>query len=391
LVYDVEVRTPPPAPTLSGVIVDEGNELTWTYSLPASAFRLYRAVSDGGFEFLAAVTGSERTYTDEDIEPATIHHYRVTAVVLMEGEASNEVMLAPLEYGTPGVLRTVFTYNGTESQSWTRPSNVNFGSLLIVGPGGHGANQNGTAQRSAGGGGGGGQVRFVRKYSYPSSGTVVVNPSATSFDGQLANKGGQATGGILSGGPDSGGVGQSVGYFIAPPLGPAFVITGPQTTSENFARSGGAAGTHLFDSTHLAAGGGGGGGAGGAGGAGAVYVDIGHTKSGDGGVGIYHGRVVGDDLGDEGWFAGGGSGAVSWGASEYGSVELGAGGKGGGGRGQLPYTTGLDATSGLPNTGGGGGGGSIGEGTYGEGGTGIVVMVYYDPTVYGVDYWPYEA
>jgi predicted secreted protein len=388
---EIGLYTTLPAPVLAGLIVDPGNQLTWTLGgeIPATAFVIYRKAPGGEFEYLTEVSGSTFTYTDYAIERATVYHYRVTARSLRESEPSNEVMLAPLEWGTPGVLRTFYHWqsSGDPNQPWTRPTDVNFGTLLMVGPGGRGASQSATAQRSAGGGGGGGQVRYVRKYAFPATGTVVVTQNTTTFDGLVANVGGSADDGTTTGGPGSGGVGQGAAYNI---ITETFTLIGPQTVDDGLATSGGLAGHHLFTGQRLAAGAGGGGGAGGSGGDGLVDVGLGHTKSGDGGIGVYHGRVVGDDLGDDGWFAGGGSGALSYGASEFGSVELGVGGKGGGGVGENAFTGESSAVAGMPNTGGGGGGGSTGDATRGDGGTGAVAMVYYDPAVYGID-WPYEA
>jgi len=96
----------------------------------------------------------------------------------------------------------------------------------------------------------------------------------------------------------------------------------------------------------------------------------------DGGTGIYFGHIFGENVGEKGWFAGGGGGAMKTASS---TGKPGKGGIGGGGRGAFPNGAGLD---GQPNTGGGGGGASVDDGdsapypSSGNGGSGIVLIRY---------------
>ena len=80
---------------------------------------------------------------------------------------------------------------------------------------------------------------------------------------------------------------------------------------------------------------------------------------------------VGHLIGNESWFAGGGSGGGESGAPAL--PGKGGGGQGGWGNGsQTP--AGLNGEAGKPNTGGGGGGGNNQNG--GIGGSGIVIVRY---------------
>lgn len=112
-------------------------------------------------------------------------------------------------------------------------------------------------------------------------------------------------------------------------------------------------------------------GAGGGGGAGDPGGDWkGSHTGGDGGEGVFLGDWLGGlNLGDDGWFAGGGGG----GSYRYSAdITASEGGRGGGGLGGL-----RDASpgSGGANTGGGGGGRER-DGDAGHGGSGIVIVRY---------------
>lgn len=124
---------------------------------------------------------------------------------------------------------------------------------------------------------------------------------------------------------------------------------------------------------------------GGGGGAGAVGIDGGSAgTSGDGGDGVISTIIstseatansVGEVIGSDVWFAGGG-GAGAYGSGNNAPI----GGKGGGAEGyhgDAPYSNGNNASH--PNTGGGGGGSSGTSSTFGTGGTGAdgVIIIRY--------------
>ena len=96
-------------------------------------------------------------------------------------------------------------------------------------------------------------------------------------------------------------------------------------------------------------------------------------SGGDGGDGKYFGDKFGNDVGEDGYFAGGGGGLTS------GTGDYGEGGKGGGGKGGARASNVGDefgGTSGLKNTGGGGGGLYSDADGNGDGGSGIVLVRY---------------
>lgn len=90
----------------------------------------------------------------------------------------------------------------------------------------------------------------------------------------------------------------------------------------------------------------------------------GPSAQGSGGKGKSFADVFGTEVGDEGWFGGGGSGQPEKGVNE-------TGGKGGGGHGRVGSVGG----AGKPGTGGGGGGVGKGDGENG-GGSGVVIVRY---------------
>ena len=94
-----------------------------------------------------------------------------------------------------------------------------------------------------------------------------------------------------------------------------------------------------------------------------------NTQGGNGGDGLYFGDKFGDNVGEDGYFAGGG------GAGSRNSPQA-LGGIGGGGKGVGGSSD--SAESGLPNTGGGGGGAANSSSTSkgGDGGSGIVIVRY---------------
>lgn len=109
------------------------------------------------------------------------------------------------------------------------------------------------------------------------------------------------------------------------------------------------------------------------------------TTAGNGGDGGDFSSFIGADIGDAGWFAGGGGGAQHRNVyRDFGRLG-GDGGRGGGGGQPVNATSsGASGTPGTANTGGGGGsatanGGSTPNGSGGNGGSGIVVVRYAIP------------
>jgi hypothetical protein len=97
----------------------------------------------------------------------------------------------------------------------------------------------------------------------------------------------------------------------------------------------------------------------------------------NGGIGLDLSKYFGTNVGDEGWFAGGGGGSVHFDQFNGECAPTSSnGGKGGGGSaGRFRQKRGQD---GMPNTGGGGGGGSnINQAQGGNGGSGVVIIKYY--------------
>lgn len=318
-----------------------------------------------------------------------------------------------LRYGFPGVVRTVFTANGT----WVRPAGVDKVAVLAVGRGGSGLGGSGTGHKTAGGGGGGGEVVYRPEITvtgnvavqmdqqgsspdFPSlvttrfgvSPNILVEARNGQWSGVLPNAVVAAGGG---GGGSSGGGGINIVNGVVSSIGLG---------------NGGAGSTVLSgDSWSPGYLGGGGGGAGGAGSSG--------ESGGAGGPGVDMGAIVGRDVGDGGWFGGGGGGTVSthaaWilhGERTPGRFGHGLGGPGGGGDGQFYswYATGDVANGigvlgagGMDGSGGGGGGGAAVVGnspfnyssgsyvsTRPAGGRGVVIVLHYDPAYWGAGFWP---
>jgi hypothetical protein len=117
---------------------------------------------------------------------------------------------------------------------------------------------------------------------------------------------------------------------------------------------------------------GGGGGAGGVGGDGLSGINP--ANSGNGGIGLNMSSYFGTGIGQSGWFAGGGGGALAYDNSAFTAVSTSSrGGQGGGGNAGL--ARGQNGSPGLAGTGGGGGGGAnILQGSGGAGGSGIVII-----------------
>jgi hypothetical protein len=257
-----------------------------------------------------------------------------------------------------------FTSDGTFSP----PLGVTEVKVLVVGGGGGGGSSGGSAAGAGGGGAGG----LVWEDSYVFSSleieegvpiTVGSGGSGGASGDSNGQNGGDSTFGTLTaiggggGGhrTSNGGDGGSGGG-----VGGATVTPGSGTVGQGHD---GGNGTTSGDGSA-----GGGGGAGEAG-----YDFISGSFGGAGGVGIYLGNMLGDSLGDDGWFAGGGGGGATVHAG-------GTGGKGGGGTGGVSTS---NAQDGVAGTGGGGGGGGRSGSSGGSGGSGIVIIAIPKKHSYG--------
>jgi hypothetical protein len=311
-----------------------------------------------------------------------------------------------------------------ESGVWNRPDGVTNINLFLVGPGGEGRGNFGTATAAAGAPGGGGEVFYETNVDVSSQTQwrLLVDradlatpggdphartqfghgdPSNSTFvelsfvrDGRTitcgANQGGSGYPSLDPNNSGASGGGGSRSVFIS--------TTNPPESNRYVSHSdilppgggdpGGAGGESqlvTFINPKIGDGetdfAGVAGGGGGAGGAGAPATSGG---AGAGGPGLYYGNIVGDDLGDNGWFGGGGGGAAGaslWDEDSGPQIAQGApGGLGGGGNGYgynfaqvAPY----GGTPGLAGSGGGGGGaGAAFETFFVPGGAGIGVILY---------------
>ena len=250
----------------------------------------------------------------------------------------------------PQIGREVFKSSGT----FFVPEGVTAVDVLVVAGGGCGGPRDGT------GGGGAGGLVYVESYPVTpgTSVPVIVGAGGRWGVGEISGNGGDSSfgsivaigggrGGSHERGPAaSGGSGGGGGSYESS------VIEGGSGTPGQGNDGGDAKPTHT------------GGGGGGAGAAGSTPPSS--SIGGDGGAGLDFSAIFGADVGDEGWFAGGGGGGA------YTGTAGGVGGKGGGGDGT--HITSTSGMSGLPNTGGGGGGCGWISTNSAPGGSGVVIV-----------------
>jgi hypothetical protein len=222
--------------------------------------------------------------------------------------------------------------------------------LVVAGGGGGGANW-------GGGGGAGGVLAFTSQSFAPGSYSATVGGggaagtgSANGTAGTNSTLGSLTTcvgGGYGAGAGNVGGNGGSGGGGAA--AGTTAKAGGTPTSGQGFA--GGTSNPNP--------------GAGG-GGSGAVGGDSSAGACGTGGAGLntWSTWLSATGLGVSGFIAGGGGGG--------GVSNAGAGGSGGGGAGSITGT----GTNGTVNTGSGAGGGAISNGSFGAGGSGIIIIRY---------------
>lgn len=272
---------------------------------------------------------------------------------------------------TSGTTKThVFTSGG--SLSITQAPAGKTMEILVVGGGGGGGGSYATNCSNGGGGAGGLLYQASRTVN---TGTFTVNVgsggsavSSTSqggdggssqFDTIVAIGGGGGGGGASTNQGRSGGSGGGGGH-------PGSGNAGSATQGNSGGATGYGFGGGLPSNASPTWGGGGGGGAGGGGGNGTATVGA------NGGNGRQYSQftTAGVNLGESGWFAGGGGGA----ACDNG-YTAGLGGTGGGGDGGGGTNTQTDGDPGINGTGGGGGGGGN-DFPSGRGGNGIVIVRY---------------
>lgn len=213
--------------------------------------------------------------------------------------------------------------------------------VLVVAQGG------GTADASRTGGGGGGGVRHAANVPVTPGQIIALevgsNPlaqvGADSFFGDIVATGGGRGRGFS--GTDAasadGGSGGGGGFSFSSEPGSGIPGQGHDGGT-------GTTITNVFDAATA-----------GGGGAGAPGQDAHLSVPANGGDGLYFGHIFGDQVGDEGWFGGGGAGRAA-------DSSVGNGGKGGG------------AGQGNGMDGAGGGAGQASSGT--RGGTGAVIVKY---------------
>ena len=289
-----------------------------------------------------------------------------------------------LKDGGDGYKYAAFTATG--ANTWTCPTGVTAAEILIVGAGGGGG-----GQYYSGGGGGGGIVHAV---DYAVTAGVVYDitvglkgqggtPSST-----LGGSGGDSVWNVNAEGSGitmtakGGGGGNDWDSAGAAGGSGGGGVTGGASNQADFS---GATSYGNAGGNNNGGDGGGGGGADAIGGDSAT-AGVSAGRGGHGGSGRYFANFTSwgtnknnfaANGNDGGYFSGGGGGTGGGNSDLFGYPGVGGGGKGG----QYASGTPTAPTSALPNTGGGGGGSSHNVGTVGgQGGHGIVIIRYQDPT-----------
>lgn len=332
----------PGAPAISGGVPgDRQVTLSWTAptsdgGLPLSDY--YVQVYDAAGGAPSGVTGGAGRFVGSTATSFVFDGLTNGTGYTFTVAAANAAKLGPASQRGPGLVRHVFTGSGTFSVSQSQVGATL--SYALVGGGGGGGGGTCNAFYPAGGGGG-----------------AVVTGTTTA-----------ATRAITVG---AGGATQTYSQCGVGPVGlsgAASSLAGVATAAGGnggLVAQGGTSGSGQIGGTTYPSGPGGSGGGGGDQVAGQSGVG---KVAGAGGDGQDLSTVWGTDVGDAGWFGGGGGGSQG-----DGNGTGGAGGRGGGGRGQSG-SQGIVATSGAPNT---GGGGSLRLG----GGSGVVLIGYQQGTV----------
>ena len=358
----------------------------------------------------------------------TLSSLRSNRKILSEENFDSEFVIATggsLKYfkdndGKEYVLHVFYT-SGFFTLSATKTCDI-----LLVGGGGSGGPGYGNMDTGKGGGGAGG-VQFRQNYSL-SAGEYEIGVGRggrpalhdrgyngeDNFRFNMSSRGGSTTwqdvsdttgnGGVIANGGGGGGGGDN---DYAPQKGGSGGGAGARSSSytvgaiselasfSGWTKYGNAGG----NSANGNYGGGGGGGATGAGGNHGSSGNLGTTANagdgGYGGTGINMSGIFGIEVGDDGWFAGGGAGGTYYHAAWSTDRKVSLGGKGGGGNGvwgreqsNFDYNN-MTADNksfkidGMDGTGGGGGGSSEGNESQsmhgaqcGLGGSGIAIVRY---------------
>lgn len=347
-VTSVTVQTPadvPGVPVVTGVVATSSTIVTVSYTAPAtdggstiSSYRAISCVGDTGYNYSA----SGGTITVSGLTVAQTYNFKVRATNSVgsggcSAPSSNIMMPAP-----PGSI----TFNVSGLTSWVVPPGVTSVSIVAVGGGGRGRNDNRAGQYTGGGGGG----------------ALVYRNNITVVPGQYYS--------IDSGSTNASTVKLCASFIISAAAGLSAV------SPAGYSGAGG-----VYSSTNLY-GGTGGGGSGGTGGYGSTTTSPGAGGgaggySGAGGAGCWAGLGGGGGGGRYGYQAGGGGGGVglfgqgaNGAAGIYGSSTASGGRGGSGGINACPGNS-VGGSGGR--YGGGGGAGRLGASVnYGIGAVRIV-------------------
>jgi len=282
-----------------------------------------------------------------DVNVIQNHFFNVTLNISCIGDNCGEinVSLDPVE-------EHIVVFN--ESGNFEVPGGVTELQVLVVGGGGSGGSQGSTSTATGAGGVGAGGLIYDNSYSVTPGQVIEIIVGAGGIapaGGQGSNGGNSIFGTIEASGGGGGGDRYLVGADGGSGGGGGYASAG----GSGIAGQGYAGGTGTNDY-------------GGSGGGGANEVGVnGNGNDGQaGGSGKDYSSIFGTEVGDSGWFAGGGGGG---GRDGY---TGGSGGNGGGGTGGVNS----NGISGVNGTGGGGGGSGDVSWIGGNGGSGIVVIKY---------------
>ena len=286
--------------------------------------------------------------TPRAVEPLAVTERTSFGFTVARGGSSGDLNFDWIACGFENLFSVdVFDEPGAFEWDWAAAGSPSTVEVLVVAGGGGG----GTNFGSGGGAGG-----LIHEASFAVSGNV---SGVVGAGGAAMDAGGNSEFGTLE--AVGGGAGVTVDTVGGSGgSGAGSSRTSPGGSGTTGQGNDGGAGTSGSNSEQSSGGGGG---------AGEAGMD-GTTGSsgGDGGDGLFFSQFA--ELGDDGWFAGGGGGFIrsslrnGWGAP---------GGQGGGGNGGDDEDAGQ---AGVPTSGGGGGAGGLDFAVGGAGGSGIVVVRY---------------
>ena len=118
------VTQAPAAPTLSATPDDQKVTLTWTPSVGAASYTVYRATASGAEVVYQTGLGAT-SFTDTGLTNGTTYYYQVTAVnVVGESPKSNEVSATPFLNPPAAPVLTASAATGLVQLSWTAPAHA---------------------------------------------------------------------------------------------------------------------------------------------------------------------------------------------------------------------------------------------------------------------------